>query len=58
MVAPGDTAGGRYVSNLVDLTVGQAPVPAKGPGGASTQFALTGNETPGAYTVSSLAALR
>ena len=34
MVVPGDTAGGRYVSNLVDLTVGQAPVPAKGPGGA------------------------
>jgi hypothetical protein len=29
MVVPGDTAGGRYVSNLVDLTVGQAPVPAK-----------------------------
>jgi hypothetical protein len=25
MVVPGDAAGGRYASNLVDLTVGQAP---------------------------------
>jgi hypothetical protein len=32
-VVCGDKAGGRYVSNLVDLTVGGAPVPAKGPGG-------------------------
>lgn len=30
MVVPGDAAGGRYVSNLVNLYVGQAPVPAKG----------------------------
>ena len=41
-VVPGDKAGGRYVSNLVDLTVGQAPVPAKGPGGVSSEFTLSG----------------
>ena len=29
MVVPGDKAGGRYVSNLVDFTVGQAPVRAR-----------------------------
>jgi hypothetical protein len=57
VVAPGDTAGGRYVSNLVDLTVGQAPVPAKGPGGLSTQFTLSGVKTPGVYTLSTLQAL-
>ena len=57
MVAPGDKAGGRYVSNLVDLTVGQAPVPAKGPSGSSSQFTLTGVENPGTYTLSTLEAL-
>jgi hypothetical protein len=57
MVVPGDKAGGRYVSNLVNLTVGQAPVPAKGPGGVSTQFTLSGVETPGVYTLSSLETL-
>jgi hypothetical protein len=56
-VVPGDKAGGRYVSNLVDLTVGQAPVPAKGPGGLSTQFTLSGVKTPGVYTLSSLETL-
>ena len=49
MVAPGDTAGGRYVSNLVKLYVGQAPIPATGPGGLSTQFTLSGVERPGLY---------
>jgi hypothetical protein len=57
MVVPGDTAGGRYVSNLVDLTVGQAPAPAKGPGGLSSEFTLSGVLNPGMYTLSSLAAL-
>jgi hypothetical protein len=57
MVVPGDKAGGRYVSNLVDLTVGQAPVPAKGPGGPSSEFALSGVENPGTYTASKLASL-
>jgi hypothetical protein len=56
-VVPGDKAGGRYVSNLVDLTVGQAPVPAKGPGGVSSEFTLSGVENPGAYTASKLASL-
>ncbi len=32
-------------------------VPAKGPGGVSTQFALSGVKTPGVYTLSSLRAL-
>jgi len=45
------------VSNLVDLTVGEAPVPAKGPGGVSTQFTLNGVKTPGVYTLSSLETL-
>jgi hypothetical protein len=56
-VVPGDKAGGRYVSNLLDLTVGQAPVPAKGPGGVSTEFTLSEVKTPGVYTLSSLEAL-
>jgi hypothetical protein len=56
-VVPGDNAGGRYVSNLVNLTVGQAPVPAKGPGGLSTQFTLSGVENPDTYTLSTLQAL-
>jgi hypothetical protein len=45
------------VSNLVDLTVGEAPVPAKGPGGVSTQFTLSGVQNPGTYTLLSLQAL-
>ncbi len=49
MVVPGDTAGGRYVSNLVKLYVGQAPVPKLGPGGLSTQLTLSGVESPGVY---------
>jgi hypothetical protein len=56
-VVPGDKAGGRYVSNLVDLTVGEAPVPAKGPGGVSTEFTLNGVKAPGVYTLSSLETL-
>jgi hypothetical protein len=56
-VVPGDKAGGRYVSNLVDLTVGEAPVPATGPGGVSSEFTLSGVENPGTYTASTLASL-
>jgi hypothetical protein len=56
-VVPGDKAGGRYVSNLVDLTVGQAPGPAKGQGGVSSEFTLSGVDTPGVYKLSSLQAL-
>ena len=57
IVVPGDKAGGRYVSNLVDLTVGEAPVPAKGTGDLSTEFTLSGVENPGTYTASKLASL-
>ena len=57
MVVPGDTAGGRYVSNLVNLYVRQAPVPAAGPGGLSSQFTRSGVKTPGTYTLSTLQAL-
>jgi hypothetical protein len=56
-VVPGDKAGGRYVSNLVDLTVGQAPAPAKGPGGVSNEFTLSGVENAGTYTALKLASL-
>jgi hypothetical protein len=56
-VVPGDNAGGRYVSNLTNLYVGQAPVPAKGPGGLSTEFTLSGVQNPGTYTAETLASL-
>jgi hypothetical protein len=56
-VVPGDKAGGRYVSNLTDLYVGQAPVPAKGPGSVSSEFTLSGVQNPGTYTLASLEAL-
>ena len=42
MVVPGDAAGGRYVSDLVSLTVGSGPDFVPGPGGVSTEFALSG----------------
>jgi hypothetical protein len=57
IVVPGDTAGGRYVSNLVKLYVGQVPVPATGPGGLSTQFTLSGVKSPGVYKLKTLEAL-
>jgi hypothetical protein len=57
IVAPGDNAGGRYVSNVVDLTVGQAPVPAKGRGGVSSELTLSGVKNPNIYTASTLAGL-
>jgi hypothetical protein len=57
MVVPGDTAGGRYVSNLTNLYVGQAPIPAVGPGGISTQLTLTGVANPGTYNLAALQAL-
>jgi hypothetical protein len=56
-VVPGDTAGGRYVSNLVDLHVGQAPVLPGTGGDLSTQFTLAGVATPGAYDLTALQAL-
>src|SRR4029077_21071391 len=56
IVVPGDKAGGRYVSNLVDLTAGTAPsLPGTG-GGVSSQVTLAGVTTPGTYTLSDLQA--
>ncbi len=59
MVVPGDHAGGRYVSGLVDLQVGSlAEPPPPGPGGVSDQFAVSGQVAdPAAFTSVTLAAL-
>ena len=43
VVVPGDTAGGRYVSNLTALYVGTAPAVAGTGGGISSQFVVSGN---------------
>jgi hypothetical protein len=57
MVVPGDAAGGRYVSNLVNLHAGTAPsLPGTG-GGISSQFTLTGVANPGTYTLTNLMSL-
>ena len=56
-VVPGDKAGGRYVSNLADLHVGQAPILPGTGGGLSTQFTLTGVAVPGTYDLAALQAL-
>ena len=58
IVAPGDAAGGRYVSNLAALNVVQAPNnPAQG-GGPSTSFTLSGLVSHAAsYDEAALAAL-
>lgn len=57
-VAPGDSLGGRYVSNLSSLQVVQAPNnPAQG-GGPSTNFAFSGLVShPASYNEATLAAL-
>jgi DMSO/TMAO reductase YedYZ molybdopterin-dependent catalytic subunit len=59
VVVPGDTAGGRYVSNLDNLNVVQAPtVPVSGTGGISSQFTLSGNvKTTETLTLAALQAL-
>jgi hypothetical protein len=59
MVVPRDQAGGRYVSDLVDLQVGSLPEPApSGPGGISDQFTLSGQVAhPAIFTPIILAAL-
>lgn len=58
IVVPGDTLGGRYVSNLAALHVVQAPSnPAQG-GGPSTSFMLSGQVSHAArYDMAALAAL-
>jgi len=59
MVVPGDHAGGRYVSDLVDLHVGSLPEPpSEGPGGVSDQFTVAGQiADPATFTPITLAAL-
>ncbi len=59
IVVPGDHAGGRYVSDLVDLQVGSLPEPSSpGPGGTSDQVTLSGQVAdPSTFTPITLAAL-
>jgi hypothetical protein len=57
MVVPGDVAGGRYVSNLVNLYAGTTPsLPGTG-GGVSSAFSLTGVANPGTYNLANLMSL-
>jgi len=58
IVAAKDNFGGRYVSNLDNLRVGNAQVQASMGGGATSQFSLSGAvKTPGNYSLASLEAL-
>jgi hypothetical protein len=58
VVAAGDKAGGRYVSNLTGLSVVQAPTVAGTGGGISSSFTLSGRvASVQTYTLSSLQAL-
>jgi len=59
VVVPGDHAGGRYVSDLVDIHAGSlAEPPAAGPGGVSDQFTVSGQVAdPATFTPVTLAAL-
>lgn len=59
MVVPGDRAGGRYVSDLVDLHLGSLPEPpVLGPGGVSDQLTVSGQVAdPASFTPITLAAL-
>jgi hypothetical protein len=59
IVVPGDLAGGRYVSELVNLSVQSLPEPSpSGPGGISNQLTLSGEVAdPSIVTPETLAAL-
>ena len=59
LVATGDVAGGRYVSNLVDLSVQTAPAQPGTGGGPSTSFAVGGAVSiPSIVTRATLQGLR
>lgn len=60
VVVPGDIAGGRYVSDLVSLTVGSLPEPGPtGPGGISPSATLSGEVAdPTIITPATLSALQ
>jgi len=58
IVAAKDDFGGRYVSNLANLSVGTAPSNPSQGGGLTTQLALSGSvQNPGTYTLSDLQSL-
>jgi len=58
IVAAKDDFGGRYVSNLANLSVGTAPSNPSQGGGLTTQLALSGSvQNPGTYTLSDLESL-
>jgi hypothetical protein len=58
MIVPGDAQSGRWVKNLTELYTGTAPIPVAPPGGwpggYSSQFTLSGVQTPKTYTFSTL----
>ena len=59
VVATGDIAGGRYVSNLTDLAVLASPAQPGAGGGRSTSIAVQGAvNTPISFTLPSLQALK
>ena len=59
VVATGDVAGGRYVSNLTDLAVLAAPAQPGGGGGLSSSIAVKGAvNMPISFTLASLQALK
>ncbi len=59
LTAPGDKAGGRYVSNLESVRVADVSVPVSSTaGGVSTQFTLSGDVAhPGIFDLAALQAL-
>jgi hypothetical protein len=58
IVAAKDNFGGRYVSNLDNLRVGNAQVQTSMGGGVASRFLLSGSvTTPGTYTLAGLEAL-
>ena len=59
VVATGDVAGGRYVSNLTNLTVASSPAQPGTGGGTTAAFAVEGAvATPSTFSLASLEALK